>query len=176
MSDFIDIRTAELSGDGVYRYSLRRQWALGDDSRVLAWVMLNPSTADAMADDATIRSCCRLAKQWGFIGIDVANLYPYRTRFPLQLADQTDAVRIGERDKADAPLQRMANQGQTVVAGWGMNGARKAYAYRVRYIVELFTERNRATLHCWGLTNGGHPQHPLYAPSTATLKPWRTPQ
>lgn len=176
MSDYIDIRAAELSGDQKHRYSLRRQWALGDDSRILCWVMLNPSTADALADDATIRSCCRLARVWGFVGIDVANLFPFRTRFPLELYRASEADRIGEHAKANAPLDHMACRGQTVVAGWGLNGARKPYQKRIREVVDLFTVKHRSTLFCWDLTKGGQPQHPLYAPSTAVLKPWRTPQ
>lgn len=43
-----------MSEDGRYRYRLWRQW---DRGPVMAWIMLNPSTADAHTDDPTTRRC-----------------------------------------------------------------------------------------------------------------------
>lgn len=54
---------AALSPDGVYRYRLWRIW--DDDLAPTAFVMLNPSTADAMQDDPTIRRCMSFARSWG---------------------------------------------------------------------------------------------------------------
>lgn len=39
---------AELSADRSYRYELGRRWGEGP---LLPWIMLNPSTADALKDD-----------------------------------------------------------------------------------------------------------------------------
>lgn len=50
--------------DGVYRYCLWRRVG-GSTSRVL-FVMLNPSTADEVTDDPTIRRCAGFARRWGF--------------------------------------------------------------------------------------------------------------
>ena len=59
MSDEPYIRTAVISDDGLYRYRLERVW---DDARpALPFVMLNPSTADALVDDPTIRRCVGFA-------------------------------------------------------------------------------------------------------------------
>jgi hypothetical protein len=44
--------SAVLSVDGLYRYRLSRAWGRGPS---LAFIMLNPSTADAGIDDPTIR-------------------------------------------------------------------------------------------------------------------------
>jgi hypothetical protein len=46
------IQSAVISDDGVYRYQLTRTW--DPESPELAWIMLNPSTADALADDPTV--------------------------------------------------------------------------------------------------------------------------
>ena len=46
-------RTACLSADEVYRYRLSRIWK--PDSPACLFIMLNPSTADAAVNDATIR-------------------------------------------------------------------------------------------------------------------------
>ena len=42
-------RGAILSADGRYRYLLEREWRVG--IREIVWILLNPSTADGLADD-----------------------------------------------------------------------------------------------------------------------------
>ena len=55
---------AEFDGTGAYRYSLWREW---DSLRpIVAFVMLNPSTADTAKDDPTIRRCASFARSWGY--------------------------------------------------------------------------------------------------------------
>ncbi len=44
-------KSAEISPDGLYRYSLERTW--DEDKPTVLFVCLNPSTADAVEDDAT---------------------------------------------------------------------------------------------------------------------------
>jgi len=48
--------SAVIDASGVYRYDLRRQ-VLGKRTETLVWIMLNPSQADAVANDPTIRRC-----------------------------------------------------------------------------------------------------------------------
>jgi hypothetical protein len=74
---------AELSACRTYRYRLWRQWDA--DLAPVVWVMLNPSTADESADDPTIRKCIGFAQRWGYGGIEVVNLYAYRSPDPRQL-------------------------------------------------------------------------------------------
>lgn len=77
------IRSAVISKDGLYRYTLRRVW---DESKpLLNFVLLNPSKADAETDDATVRRCIGFAKLWGFGGIVITNLYAYRSTDPKKL-------------------------------------------------------------------------------------------
>ena len=53
---------AVFSPDRTYRYLLIRRW---ESAPPLVWVMLNPSTAGAFADDPTIRRCVRFAQREG---------------------------------------------------------------------------------------------------------------
>ena len=54
---------AVISPCGAYRYLLTRQ--IGAGAKVATFIMLNPSTADAERDDATIRKCVGFARRWG---------------------------------------------------------------------------------------------------------------
>jgi hypothetical protein len=68
---------AEVSADGVYRYRLSRWWTEGITG--VTWIMLNPSTASADVDDATIRKCQKFARAWGYGGISVFNIFALRS-------------------------------------------------------------------------------------------------
>jgi hypothetical protein len=65
--------SAVFSPDKAYRYRLQRTW--GDSGRHATWIMLNPSTADAMEDDPTIRRCTAFTKAWGLDGLVAVNLF-----------------------------------------------------------------------------------------------------
>lgn len=66
--------SAIISECGAYRYRLERQWD-GEKPNV-AFLVLNPSTADASQDDPTIRRCIGFARYWGFGGLIVGNPLP----------------------------------------------------------------------------------------------------
>lgn len=75
-----DRRGAVFSDDRVYRYQLRRCWDVTEP--IVAFVMLNPSTADAIEDDPTVRRCIGFAKNWGYGALLVGNLFAARTTRP----------------------------------------------------------------------------------------------
>ena len=56
---------AVLSEDGRYRYRLSRTWA--SPGPPCAFIGANPSTADATADDPTVRKMTALAKLMGLL-------------------------------------------------------------------------------------------------------------
>lgn len=57
--------SAIISACGRYRYRLERQFDGASESGVVAFIMVNPSTADAEQDDPTIRRCITFAKRQG---------------------------------------------------------------------------------------------------------------
>lgn len=153
----LEIRSAIITEDEVYRYELIRRWGKG---HLLDWVMLNPSTADADQDDPTIRRCIGFARDWGFDGIRVCNLFGYRSTDPDKLTDpRIDPIGQGNRDY----LKREA--GPVTVCAWGAHPVVLA-----RSDINVLAERS--ALMCLGYNRDGSPKHPLYVPKSAGLRPW----
>ena len=150
---------AEFSECGRYRYLLQRQWG---DEAICLFVGLNPSTATADSDDATVRKCVALARTWGFSGMTMANLFAVRCRYPQILSTHQDPVGP-DNDRFLLPAVKQAH---TVVAMWGNHGL-KSYgqsARRDQYILSL-----RDDWQCIGITKHGAPRHPLYVASSSSL-------
>lgn len=136
---------------GVFRYRLWRRW---DDGPSVCFIMLNPSTADAERDDPTIRRCIRFARDWGYGGLDVVNLFAYRATDPRALRSVADPVGpLNGRAIAEAV------EGATLtIAAWGAWPAG--------------TPPLSAPLYCLGMNRDGSPKHPLYIRADATPVPY----
>jgi len=146
-------RTAELSECGSYRYTLVRRWARG---RMVCWILLNPSTADAVHDDHTVRKCMGFARHWGFSGIYIVNLFAWRATDPRELGRIERDPFGGPRN--DAAILCRTSSAQRVVCGWGDSGGVIARTHASAVVCEL---RERGiTLHCLGTTKSGAPKHP----------------
>jgi hypothetical protein len=87
-ADLIGHSEAVFSPDRAYRYLLIRRWALGGPTMTM--IMLNPSTADAHADDPTIRRCVSLARREGCAALEVVNLFALRSPYPKALLAAAD--------------------------------------------------------------------------------------
>jgi hypothetical protein len=144
---------------GAYRYHLWRNWREGDR---ICWLMLNPSTADAKENDPTITKCLGFSKRWGYGGLDVVNLYGYRSTDPGRLREATDPV--GPRN--DRIIEQVARSVSLVICAWGANGRTRANSI-TRRLRMLGIE-----LHHIGLTAKGHPYHPLMVPYNQPLSVW----
>jgi len=148
-------KDATLSEDRRYRYRLARQW--DKDKPKVLFIGLNPSTADEIEDDATIRRCIGFAKRWGFGAILVGNLFGIRSKSPATIYGAKDPV--GPQN--DEALLNMAQEASLIVAAWGNNGV---YRNRSAEIRKLFPQ-----MMCLGINKTGEPKHPLYVPSNQIL-------
>jgi hypothetical protein len=143
---------ADISEDGVYRYLLWRIW---DSSRpLLLFIMLNPSTADARSNDATIERCSRRAREMGFGGLLVVNIFAFRSTYPSELYRASDP--IGPRNEA-AILSAAARAG-FIICGWGEDGA---LAGRGAAVLQLLRQHGYQP-HALKINKDGSPRHPLY--------------
>ena len=151
-------RSAHFSDDGRYRYSLRREWAPGEQG--IGWVMLNPSTADATTDDPTIRRVVAFSSGWGYGWCEVINLFALRATDPRALVRAADPV--GPTN--DAFLVEWIRSRATLVAAWGV--VPLPLKDRVGRLLELAAAR---PLACLGMTRDGSPRHPLHMARDARL-------
>lgn len=78
-------RRAYFSPCRKYRYSLWREWDATAETKHEGYAMivgLNPSTADEIHDDPTIRKCINFAQAWGYRALCMTNLFAYRATKP----------------------------------------------------------------------------------------------
>lgn len=163
MTRLVEDATEDLFGGGravfspcrTWRYLLARTWEPARPPA--AFIMLNPSTADAFADDPTIRRCTGFARTWGAGGLVVVNLYGLRATDPKQLYRHPDPVGQ-DNDRVIGDLLAGLPEDGLVVCAWGAHGV---YQRRDRHMVDLIQGRGLRPL-CLGITIAGQPRHPLY--------------
>lgn len=155
------LRQADVSPCGRYRYSLSRTW--GHAPPVL-FVMLNPSTADADKDDPTIRRCMGFAKRWGYGGITVCNLYPWRATKPADLPNGVaafGALPEGHEHNARAIREALVDAGR-VVAAWGRSPG--PWKHQPTIIMDLLVGVANREVVALKLNADGSPAHPVRLP------------
>jgi hypothetical protein len=152
--------TAYFSPCRTWRYSLTRALAPHTGEGTVAFIGLNPSTADEKRDDPTIRRCIGFAlRDWGFARLEVLNLFAFRATKPTALLAADDPV----GPENDSTIAEVLDAADLVVCVWGAfpNGGRSAG------VLELVDAP-----HCLGVTKNGSPRHPLYVRASADPQPW----
>ncbi|WNZ48461.1 DUF1643 domain-containing protein [Leptolyngbya boryana CZ1] len=137
-----------------YRYVLWRRWANDWSSNYAMFVGLNPSTADETQDDPTIRRCIKFAKDWGYSGLCMTNLFAYRATNPKDMIASVDPIG-SDNDKY---LLEYSARARIVVAAWGNHGT--------HHDRHLDVKKMLPNLYCLRRTKRGMPWHPLYLPQT----------
>ncbi len=164
IADNFLFRDAILSDDEQFRYLLTRQTAnFRKKKSVLVVIGLNPSTADAVEDDNTLRRCMGYALSWGLERLWMVNLFALRTKDPEIMKKASDPV----GDQTDHYLREAFDQvlvhGGMILVAWGTDGE---YKKRDEEVLGLIPPTLKP--YCLGITNGGFPRHPLYAEKDIT--------
>lgn len=152
-----------MSACGSYRYRLER----GSGETATAIVMVNPSTADATQDDATIRKLRGFGERNGWGRIIVGNLFAYRATDVRELARVADPVGPANDDY----LAHIVRHADRVVVAWGpLAKLPSPLRGRWRQVCRLFGPRPVFSI---GVSaNDGQPKHPLMLPYDSPLIPW----
>lgn len=142
-----EISGAEFSQCGKYRYGLWRLW--NNDLPCIMFIGLNPSTATATMDDPTIRRVKRFAKDWGYGGVFMCNLFAYISPYPHDLKLIKDPIADN-----DNWLTLFACSCRDILFAWGNF---PEATERAKKVSEMFP-----TAVCLGFNKNGSPKHPLY--------------
>lgn len=168
------VRDADLSPCGRYRFRLTRRepqqdWPLlplaTRKHRTVAWVMCNPSTADADVDDASVRKVWGFSQRWGYRSVIVVNTNPERCTDP---REQSDYVKESAADTNDDVLRCVPVFADRIVVAWG----RCALPRHVERTLRLLLA-SRRRLHALRETAAGQPCHPLMLPYSLEPFHWR---
>lgn len=155
-------RGAVFSRDRKYRYRLWRIWDASLPS--VLFVMLNPSHADERRDDPTLRRVMGFAREWGYGGVYVGNLFTLVSPYP---SDLLKASRPRGR-KNEEHLSTMLGQTELLVCAWGNATILNALPNWKSSVV-----CRNAPACCLGLNRNGTPRHPLYLRSGQRPQPFR---
>jgi len=153
------IKDAILSDCEMYRYVLIRKWG---DGPSLNFIMVNPSTADANLDDATIRKCIGFAKMLGYKSIIVTNLYALRSKDVKDLKCKANgALHIHAENKKH--VQEQMVKADAVIVAWGSRDKMpKTSRDKVIRHVSIMANDNDVVLYrLGGVTKSNDPRHPL---------------
>lgn len=131
----------------------------GCGGKVFAFFGINPSTADANTDDATVRKWTGFVKTWGGSRFMVGNVWPLRSRDVKRLATAQRWAHIDDENWTH--LRQIAAEADVLVPCWGD---------RKKVPREMHNEMD--TLLAWlqtlgkpvkvlGITASGDPMHPL---------------
>ena len=149
MTDLFMTKGAHFNEDRKHRYALWRIW---DESKPkIMFIGLNPSTASENQDDPTIRRVIRFAKDWGFGGVYMCNLFSFVTPYPSQLKICND------HKENDWHLITCGNKCQEILCAWG---SFKEAKERAQEVVKMM--HNMTALQ---INKDGSPKHPLYVKS-----------
>jgi hypothetical protein len=153
-----------------YRYALWREWDASLPTVVFCG--LNPSTADEMKDDPTVRRELAYARAWGFGRYVKVNVYGYRSTDPdgLWLADDPRGPDNFLAIKAQCFDALQRRERGMFVACWG-NNVRERDAYELRRLLRF----EGVKAYALKVTKRGNPQHPLYLSKDLVPFVWSAP-
>ncbi len=160
--------SAIISECGRYRYRLDRR--IGKPGRVVAFFGVNPSTADAEAEDATTRKLNGFCDRFGLGQYIVGNVFAYRATNVADLG--TPGILPIGSENLGRYVNEIARDADVLVPCWGdRNKIPKAWRDT--------PDRLLAVLRGWakpikvfGFTKGGDPLHPLMLPYSTRLVDW----
>jgi hypothetical protein len=162
---------AVLSEDGKYRWRLDRVIS-HKNGPVMSVTMVNPSTADANADDPTIRRLIVRAQMMGMFRLIVCNKFAFRATDVRALKKASDPV---GKDN-DYYLRQAYEEADVHFAAWG-SLLKLPNELRSRWKdVYALAQECHVEFKCFGVNGDGHPSHPLMLSYNSPITKWVPPE
>jgi hypothetical protein len=141
------------SPDRSHRYTLIHRWdELLNPDYGIAWICLNPSTADEHQLDPTLRRIRDFSAMWGYSFFIMLNLFAWRATQPADMKISADP--IGPDN--DRWISHWSAKVDRVMLGWGEHGAHLDRGQQVLAYLD------RSKTFCLERNASGQPKHPLY--------------
>ena len=121
----------------------------------LSYIMLNPSTADEINDDKTIKRLIYFTQKFGYGGFYVGNIYSKITPHVIELYKNTSH----NEKKNISAIKEIIEKSSRVVFAWG-----KTIDSPPKWIQKIVEKP-----FCFGLNKNGTPKHPLYLKKEISL-------
>lgn len=155
-------KNAIFSEDRKYRYALWRVW--DSEKPKVMFIGLNPSTANENENDPTIRRVVRFAKDWGYGGVYMMNLFPIVSTDP-SILTEFESSDCSEDLENMTHLLEVKRKCQHIVFAWGNF---KEAIQRAKSVSGYFKDAT-----CLGINKNGTPKHPLYIKADTRLTPFK---
>mgnify|MGYP001940287922 CR=1 FL=1 len=144
------------------RYFIERNWKSGD--KILGSILMNPSRADAIKNDATIELLIDYAINNHYDGMCVVNIIPIIEPDSTKLSDVQVVFEAVKDDEQKEAFMYMLNKCEDVYVGWGGKG-NKYFHYlfegnNSEEIKELKAVFNKSKFFATYLSSKGYPFHP----------------
>ncbi|PZU87882.1 MAG: hypothetical protein DI527_18105 [Chelatococcus sp.] len=162
--------TAVITACGRYRYRLA--YELGGEGPSVSVGMINPSTADGVALDATMRKVIGFARMLRARQLVVWNLFAWRDKDVRALARAVDPV----GPENDAWTERALRETEIRIVAWGPSAKLPARLRDRWRLATAIAAGAGAELQCWGTAGDGQPRHPLMLSYATPLTPWERPE
>lgn len=163
--------SAIISDCGKYRYRLDRMTTM-PRGPVFAFFGINPSTADASVDDATIRKMRAFVHNWRGRGFIVGNVFAYRATDPRELASEWDDP-VGPDNLMF--LDHIVKDADVLVPCWGNRSkAPKHLAAYFDLTLQTLGQSGKPIMMLGEPTMAGDPRHPLFLPLNTPLIDFRS--
>jgi hypothetical protein len=159
--------SAILSDCGTYRYFLER--VLAESGITVAFIGVNPSTADAIIPDQTDMKWRGFARLMGARRYIAGNPFAFRSADVTALARANDP--IGPDN--DRYLKWIVEKADIVVPCWGSRTKLpKPLRGRLDVVRDMLFDAGKE-IRIFGLTASGDPKHPLMLGYNTELVEWR---
>ena len=149
--------------DYKYRYELTRPH--GPGNKLLCFIMFNPSTSSSEDSDNTTKRCFTIAKNWGYDGIALYNIYAVRSKDKRAVEKQITtndkraiAEMVGNKNEEVLDHVIKCKQYDKIVCAWGNHPHSKDFDTRVLNILKNISIDK---LRILGISAKRLPNHPL---------------
>jgi hypothetical protein len=165
--------SAVFSACGRYRYRLDR--VVGGPGPPVAFLLHNPSTADAVSDDGTLRRGIGFARSWGASRLVFVNAWAGIATRPQDLWAMADPVGPANHDHVAQAACELVEEGGFMLFACGRvhpPAAMRAAARRHLGALEDGVRALGCRVCVLGRNQDGSPKHPLYVRRGALPQDW----